>query len=314
MVPTLYFVVPCYNEEEVLPLTGPVFAEKLKAFIDNGEVSENSRVLFVNDGSRDKTWDLILDLHSRYPLVTGIDLEENCGEKNALIAGMYHASRFADCVITMDCDLQDDVEVTGEMLEKYKNGNDLVLGVRDRREDDPFSERFCSAGFYLMMRLLRTGLVKQHSNFRLMSKRAIDALRPYEQIPYFLPAVASNLPFPKTTVSHARAARRAGHSKYNYKSRLRLALDSALVHSPVLPAASWTGLFLCAAAAVAGLVLLLVFGLRDGVFSGWAFVLFTGGALGSLGFAVMSVWLTRLGLYKTYAQKKHIPGIKSKTD
>ena len=185
--------------------------------------------------------------------------------------------------------------------------------VRSSREEDPLSERFFSGAFYLMMTLFRTGLQPQHSNFRLMSKRAVEALKAYEPIPYFLPAVASTLPFPKTTVSHARAARVAGKSNYNYKSKIRLALDSVLVHSPVLPWLGFAGLCLCLLAALAGLVLLIVFGARDGVFSGWSFVLFIGGALGALGFGIMSVWLARLGLYKSYAQKGGVSPVREET-
>ena len=313
MPDTLYFVVPCYKEEEVLPLTGPVFVRKLKALIGCGLVNENSRVLFVNDGSPDCTWELIQDLAAREPLAVGIDLVKNGGEKNALLAGMFYAVRFADCVITMDSDLQDDIDAADAMLKKYYEGNDLVLGVRNERKDDPLSERFFSAAFYLMMRIFRTGLQSQHSNFRLMSRRAVEALQAYEHIPYFLPAVASTLPFPKTTVEHARAARKAGKSHYNYKSKIRLAVDSVLVHSPVLPWIAFAGLCLCGLAALAGLILLIVFCVRDGAFSGWSFVLCLGGALGALGFFVLTAWLRRIGMYRDFAERFDPPAVREAT-
>ncbi|MBQ6023240.1 MAG: glycosyltransferase family 2 protein [Clostridia bacterium] len=313
MADTLYFVIPCYKEEEVLPLTAPVFVRKLRALIAAGLVSENSRVLFVNDGSPDRTWETICAQHSADPLAIGIDLEKNSGEKNALLAGMYYAAERADFVITMDCDLQDDIEAADEMIRRYYEGNDLVLGVRSERGDDPLSQRFFSAAFYFMMRVMRTGLVSQHSNFRLMSRRAVEALHAYDAVPYFLPAAASTLPFPKTTVSHARAARPAGESKYNYKSLTRLAVDAVLVHSALLPRLAIAGACLCTAAFIAGAILLLVFGLRGQGFSGWAFVLTLGGALGALGFAVMGAWLARLGLYKTYAQKSGISRVRAET-
>lgn len=309
----LYFVIPCYKEEEVLPLTGPVFVRKLKALIESGLADEKSRVLFVNDGSPDNTWELIRALHEAEPLAVGIDLTRNSGEKFALLAGMFYAVRYADVVITMDSDLQDDIDAADEMLRQYYNGSDLVLGVRNDRSDDPLSERFFSASFYLMMRMFGTGLTPQHSNFRLMSRRAVEALKAYEHIPYFLPAVCSTLPFPKTTVAHARAARKAGKSHYNYKSKIRLAVDSVLVHSTVLLWLALAGLGLCAAAALAGLILLIVFGVKGGIFSGWSFVLCLGGALGALGFFILTAWFRRIGMYRDFAERFSPPGVREET-
>lgn len=240
---TLYYVVPCYKEEEVLPVTGQVFVDKLKSLIEAGLVNEKSRVLFVNDGSPDCTWELITELHKKDPLAVGIDLERNSGEKNALLAGMFYAADRADCVITIDSDLQDDINVSEEMLKKYYEGNELVLGVRSDRSDDSLSERFFSSCFYLMMKVFRTGQQSQHSNFRLMSKRAIEALKEYDNIPYFLPAVASAMPFPKTVVLHKRFKRKVGRSKYNYKSKIKLALEAVLIHSPIFYPLSRTGLY-----------------------------------------------------------------------
>jgi hypothetical protein len=187
------------------------------------------------------------------------------------------------------------------MLRKFYEGYDLVLGVRSQRQEDPLSERFFSACFYLMMRVFRTGLVSQHSNFRLMSRKAVGMLKNYRSIPYFLPAVASTLPLPKTTVEHKRSARKAGHSKYNYKSKIRLALDSVLVHSPLLPWIAFAGLCLSVLAALAGLVLLIVYGAAGRGFTPAWLTLLLGGLLAALLFAVAALWLTRLGLYKNPA-------------
>ncbi len=313
MSATLYYVVPCYKEEDVLPATGPVFVEKLRDLIRRGLVSEDSRVLFVNDGSPDCTWELIRGLHEKDPLAVGIDLEKNSGEKNALLAGMYYAAARADCVITIDSDLQDDINVSEIMLQKFGEGFDLVLGVRNDRADDPFSERFFSGCFYLMMRLFRTGQQSQHSNFRLMSRRAVEALKAYDHIPYFLPAVASTLPFPKTTVEHKRFKREEGESKYNYKSKIKLAVDAVLVHSPVLPWLALAGLILCGLAALAGLAVTVVSAVKNGVFSGWSFVLLLGGALGALGFAVVGAWLRRMGLYVSHANRYAPAAVREET-
>ena len=231
----LYFVLPCYYDEEVLPVTVPAVLQKLDALTAAGLIGGESRVLLVNDGSADGTWDVIRALHGADPRVIGIDLVKNVGERNALLAGMRFAADKADCVVTIDSDLQDDLNAVDEMLQKYNAGSDLVLGVRSDRSADSLRERFFSGCFYLCMRLLKTGQVPQHSNFRLMSKKAVETLFRRAEGAFFLPAVVSNLGLPYQTVSYRRTARTAGKSRYNFRKKSRLAVNAMLLHSRNLP-------------------------------------------------------------------------------
>ena len=236
MLPTLYFVVPCYKDVDVLPVTGPQFLNKLQTLIDSNRICDKSRVLFVNDGSSDGTWEVICSLYSDNAHTVGISLKKNVGEKYALLAGMDYAVECgADCVITADSDLQDDLDASEKMLELFSEGNDLVLGVRSERTCDPFRERFFSKCFYFIMWLLKTGLVTEHSNFRLMSAKAVRSLKAYENVPYFLPAMVCSLPFPRAVVRYKRLPRSIGKSGYNFIKKLRLAADAILIHSALLP-------------------------------------------------------------------------------
>lgn len=274
MPETLYYVVPCYKDADVLPVTGPAFLLRLVQLTAAGRIGDNSRVLFVDDGSPDGTWNAISELCARDAHAVGIKLAWNAGEKNALLAGMnYAVDCGADCVITADSDLQDDLGVTEEMLQKFEQGSDLVLGVRSERADDRMSERFFSRCFYIAMRLLKTGLVTEHSNFRLMSAAAVKKLNEYADIPYFMPAMASALPLPKSVVTHKRAARAAGRSGYNFIKKIRLALNAMLVHSALLPKLLPAGFCVCQTAAAACAFFFAGSAFSSGVF-GWSAGLF----------------------------------------
>lgn len=266
MYPVLCFVIPCFNEESVLPLTVPVFLEKLSVLAEKERISPESYILFVNDASRDGTWKTICKLHEEDARVTGISLARNVGEQKALLAGLFTAMDRADCVITMDCDLQDDINAVDEMVEQYLAGNDLVLGVRSSRKQADLKEKFFAGGFYLLMGLLKTGLVKEHANYRLMSKRAIACLKEQISLPFYLPAMASTMGLPTATVTHERLSRVAGKTGYTVKRRFRLAFDALYAHSS-LPL---TLITLCAAvSAVLTLVcigFLIALSVRDGAF------------------------------------------------
>ena len=232
MLPILYFVIPCYHDAQTLSVSAPVFLEKLTSFIEQRQIHPDSRVLFVNDGSTDGTWDKIVCLYTADTHVVGVDLAWNAGELNALLAGMQTAVKKADCVITMDSDLQDDIRCTDEMLRLFTAGNDVVLGVRTGRRDDPLSDRITSDAFYFVMRVLRTGLVRQHSNYRLLSREAV--LRVLEaEPPYFLPCLACNLGLPTALTYHERNARAAGMSAYTFRKRLRMGLHAVAAHTAV---------------------------------------------------------------------------------
>ena len=174
--PILYIVIPCYNEQEVLPITSKLFLKKITDLVAAGKISDDSRVLFVNDGSKDKTWSIICDLAKSDKHYIGISQSRNRGHQNALLAGLMTAKDLADMVISMDADLQDDIDAVDAMVDKYHEGCDIVYGVRSSREKDTFFKRFTAEGFYRVMSFLGADTVFNHADYRLMSKRALEAL------------------------------------------------------------------------------------------------------------------------------------------
>ncbi len=225
MSDVLYIVVPCYNEEEVLPTTAKHLAKKLEKLISDKKVSNKSRVLFVNDGSRDKTWDIITALHKENPLFSGVNLSRNRGHQNALLAGLMTAKDKADVTISMDADLQDDINAVDEMLEKYYDGCDIVYGVRSTRKKDTFFKRFTAEFFYKFMRLMGAETVFNHADYRLMSKRALYDLSNYREVNLFLRGIVPMIGYKTDTVYYAREERFAGESKYPLKKMIAFALE-----------------------------------------------------------------------------------------
>ena len=227
----LYFVIPCYYDENVLPLTGPVFLWKLHDLIVREVIDADSRVLFVNDGSTDATWEIIARLHENDWGCIGIDLAENVGEQNALLAGMAFAKdRGADCCITMDSDLQDDIAAVDQMVEAFLAGSEAVFGVRRSRKSDTFFERATSGLFYGIMHIVEPRSIANHSNYRLLSKRAMEWLLSQTERPFFLPTLASLLEVPSTIVYYDRLPRTAGNSGYNFQKRLHLGMKAIYDH------------------------------------------------------------------------------------
>jgi glycosyltransferase involved in cell wall biosynthesis len=221
----LYLVIPCYNEEEVLPETSRRLKEKLEALISSEKISEQSRILFVNDGSRDGTWEIIRELHQGCALFSGIDLTRNRGHQNALLAGLMTAKERADMVISMDADLQDDVDAVDAMVDKYYEGCDIVYGVRSSRQSDTFFKRFTAEGFYRFMSLLGAETVFNHADYRLMSKRALEGLSQFKEVNLFLRGIVPMVGYTTGMVSYERGERFAGESKYPLKKMLSFALE-----------------------------------------------------------------------------------------
>lgn len=221
----LYTVIPCYNEEEVLPETAARLWEKYRALLDLGVIEKDSRILFVDDGSKDKTWEIVERLHQGNPVYTGLKLSRNKGHQNALLAGLLRAARDADAVISMDADLQDDISVMDKMIEKYKGGCDIVYGVRESREKDSFFKRASAESFYRLINAAGAEVVYNHADYRLMSKRAIAALSEYKEVNLFLRGIVPMLGFPSDVVTYARGERFAGKSKYPLKKMLSFAAD-----------------------------------------------------------------------------------------
>lgn len=221
----LYVVVPCYNEEEVLAETTKRLKEKLETLIKNKIISDKSRVMYVNDGSKDNTWNIIKEIDSKEKLFTGISLSRNRGHQNALLGGLMTAKEYADVVISMDADLQDDINAIDGMLEKYYEGNDIVYGVRSARKTDTFFKRNTALAFYKVMKILGVDCVYNHADYRLTSKRVLEEFSNYKEINLFLRGMFPLVGFKSDIVYYERNERFAGSSKYPLKKMLNFAWD-----------------------------------------------------------------------------------------
>lgn len=225
MADTLYVVIPCYREREALPETAKRLKEKMGGYLRGGKIGPKSRVLFVNDGSDDGTWDVIRALCETDPLFAGLNLSRNRGHQNALLAGLMTAMTEADVTVSMDADLQDDINAMDEMLDRYKEGYEIVYGVRASREKDTVFKRATAEGFYRLMKALGVDIVFNHADYRLMSRRALEALSQYTEVNLFLRGIVPLLGFRWTTVEYDRGARIAGESKYPFRKMLSFAVD-----------------------------------------------------------------------------------------
>ena len=237
----LYIVVPCYNEEEVLPETSRRLGDKLRARMAAGKIGPQSRVLFVNDGSKDGTWEVIEALHKGDGLFCGADLSRNRGHQNALLAGLMTAKDRADMVISMDADLQDDVDAVDAMVDKYLDGVDIVYGVRSSRKKDTFFKRTTAEAFYRLMDLLGAETVFNHADYRLMSRRALEGLARFTEVNLFLRGIVPMIGYRTDTVEYERGERFAGESKYPLKKMVSFALEGVTSLS-VRPLRMITGL------------------------------------------------------------------------
>lgn len=221
----LYLVIPCYNEEEVLNETARRLKEKMSAMIDRDVISEKSRIMFVNDGSKDDTWEIIKKLHEKDDMFSGVTLSRNKGHQNALLAGLMTAKDFADMVISLDADLQDDINAIDKFVEKYYEGYDIVYGVRNKRETDTFFKRNTALAFYKFQAFMGVDAVYNHADYRLMSKRALEGLEQFSEVNLFLRGIVPLIGYKSTTVLYDRNERFAGESKYPIKKMLAFALD-----------------------------------------------------------------------------------------
>lgn len=221
----LYVVIPCYNEEEVLEETTRQLKEKMSKLIKNKKISENSRVMYVNDGSKDKTWELIQKINKKEKLFTGICLSRNRGHQNALLAGLMTAKKYADVVISMDADLQDDINAMDEMLDKYYAGNEIVYGVRSARKKDTWFKRVTAEGFYKFMEKMGVEIVYNHADYRLTSQNVLNYLENYHEVNLFLRGMFPLIGFKSDVVYYERNERFAGESKYPLKKMLSFAWD-----------------------------------------------------------------------------------------
>ena len=221
----LYIIVPCYNEEAVLPETAKRLESKLKKLIETELAGKDSKVMFVDDGSRDKTWEIIESLHKESEYITGIKLSRNKGHQNALLAGLLSAKEKADVTISIDADLQDDIECMDDFMRQYYDGCDIVYGVRSNRKKDSAFKRATAQGFYKLMKWLGVNIVYNHADYRLMSKRALEGLESFKEVNMFLRGIVPLIGYKTSTVTYTRGERFAGESKYPVKRMLAFAWD-----------------------------------------------------------------------------------------
>lgn len=221
----LYIVIPCYNEEEVLCETAKRLTDKLYRMISDQVVSDQSRMVFVDDGSKDRTWELIRELHASNPLVLGIKSSRNRGHQNTLLAGLFTVKDDCDMAVSMDADLQDDIEVLDQFVKKYEEGCEIVYGVRSARKTDTFFKKFTAESFYKLMSHMGVDIVYNHADYRLMSKRAIEELGNYKEVNLFLRGIVPMIGFKSGIVEYERHERFAGKSKYPLKKMLAFAMD-----------------------------------------------------------------------------------------
>ena len=223
--PILYIVIPCYNEQEVLPITAPMFLQKINDLAAAGKISPDSRVLFVNDGSKDRTWEIICDLAARDPHYAGICQSRNRGHQNAVLAGLMEAKSLCDITISIDCDGQDDINAMDAMVDAYRDGCDVVYGVRSKRETDTFFKRFTAESFYKILNAMGAEVVFNHADYRLMSARVLEEFARFREVNLFLRGMVPLVGFKSTCVTYERHERMAGESHYPLSKMLALAFD-----------------------------------------------------------------------------------------
>ena len=221
----LYMVIPCYNEQEVLPETSKRLKEKLSTLVKAGKIDPESRIIFVNDGSKDRTWEIIRRLHEEDPVFGGVNLSRNRGHQNALLAGLMTVKDHADMAISMDADLQDDINAIDEMVEKYLNGTDIVYGVRSSRAKDTFFKKATAEGFYKLMNTMGVNTVFNHADYRLMSKRALEGLAEFREVNLFLRGIVPMIGYSTDVVYYERGERFAGASKSPLGKMLSFAIE-----------------------------------------------------------------------------------------
>ncbi len=297
--PILYIVIPCYNEEKVLPITSGMFLEKINTLAAAGKISPESRVLFVNDGSKDNTWNIITELAAKDEHYIGISQSRNRGHQNAVLAGLMEAKDKCDITISIDCDGQDDINAMDEMVDAYRDGCEVVYGVRSRRDTDTFFKRFTAEGFYHLMNFLGADIVFNHADYRLISSRVLQEFANFKEVNIFLRGMVPLVGFKSTSVYYERHERLAGESHYPLKKMLALAFDG-ITSLSVKPIRFITGLGLIfSVLSFIGVLWAIVASILGRTVAGWAstmcIVCFMGGiqllCLGVIGEYIGKIYL-----------------------
>ena len=270
MLPKLFMIIPCYNEETVLPITSIMFLEELNDLIDKGMISNDSRILFVNDGSRDKTWNIICELAEKDEHFAGICQSRNRGHQNAVLAGLMEAMDICDITISIDCDGQDDISAMEKMVEKYLDGYDVVYGVRSKRDTDTFFKRFTAESFYKLLNFMGADVVFNHADYRLVSSRVLKEFAKFEEVNLFLRGMIPLVGFQSSSVYYDRKERMAGESHYPFSKMLALAFDgiTSLSTKPLHMISLLGGAV--ASLSFLGIVWAMVLAFTGGTVTGWA--------------------------------------------
>ncbi len=301
----LWLVVPCYNEEEVLPETSSRLKEIINKMISEGKISPDSRIAFVNDGSKDSTWNIIKNLHEEDELYAGVNLARNRGHQNALVAGLMTAKKHADAVISLDADLQDDIGVIEKMVDEFIAGKDIVYGVRSSREKDTFFKRVTAETYYKVLKALGVDIVFNHADYRLMSKRALDGMEEFGEVNLFLRGIVPQIGYPSSIVEYERHERFAGESKYPLKKMITFAVEGITSFSVKPLRIGVTLGFVSLLVCLAMIIYCIVQKCLGNTIDGWASLGVSIWGVGALQLFMLGIIGEYLG--KVYMETKHRP-------
>ncbi len=308
----MYLVIPCYNEEEMLPITAKALYGKMSALIAEKKIAPESRVMFVDDGSADKTWQLIEKLHRENRLFTGLKLSRNKGHQNALLAGLMTAKKYADIIVSMDADLQDDINAIDGFLEKRAEGCEIVYGVRSSRETDTGFKRMTAQGYYKILAAMGVEITYNHADYRMMSRRAVEALEEFKEVNLFLRGMVPMVGFKSDIVTYERAARQAGESKYPLKKMLSFAVEG-ITSLSIKPIRFITALgFMIFFVSIIMLIYFLTVHFMGKTVAGWTTTVVSVWALGGLQLLAIGVIGEYIG--KIYLETKARPKYIIETD
>lgn len=301
----LWIVIPCYNEQEVLPLTGPMFLEKLKSLIELDKISDDSKILFINDGSKDDTWEIIKSFSRLDKHFIGISQSRNRGHQNAVLAGLMEAKDYADITISIDCDGQDDINAMDEMIEQYNLGNDIVYGVRNDRTTDTFFKRFTAQSYYKLLNKLGVEVVYNHADYRLISSRVLNEFKNFKEVNIFLRGLIPLVGFKSTSVYYKRNERIAGESHYPLFKMIALALDG-ITSLSIKPIRFVTIMGIAMSfIAFVGIIWAIITYLTGNSVSGWSSLVCIVSLIGGLQLFSMGIIGEYVG--KTYLETKERP-------
>ena len=301
----LWIVIPCYNEQEVLPITAPMFLEKLNRLIDSGKVSNKSRILFVNDGSKDETWEIIKNISRQDKHFLGISQSRNRGHQNAVLSGLMEAKDYADITISIDCDGQDDINAMDEMIEKYMDGYDVVYGVRNDRTTDTIFKRFTAQTYYKLLNKLGVEVVYNHADYRLISSRVLNEFKNFKEVNIFLRGLIPLVGFKSTSVYYKRNERLAGESHYPLFKMIALAADG-ITSLSIKPIRFVTTLgIVMSFVSFLGIIWAIITALTGNTVSGWASLVCIVSLIGGLQLFSLGIIGEYVG--KTYLETKQRP-------